>query len=199
MDSLRGGFASKLSGVHHSGSSPTELTPWLAQQLSELGNTLGMDLELHDQEVPVGKNSTDILARDFGSDRLVIIEDQLESTDNDYLGKLLTSAAGHSANAVVWIAKELRETHSQALDRLSVPNKTGLNAIGLRCFCRPSILVPERVNKGERLDIIWRDAKPARSGTTAKQGRLECRGRRLVCAAGRTMGELSRGQPVDDP
>ena len=90
-----------------------------------------MDLELHGQEVPVGKYSTDILARDFGSDRLVIIENQLESTDHDYLGKLLTYAAGHHASAVVWIAKEFREPHRQALDWLRAPNKTGLNAIGL--------------------------------------------------------------------
>lgn len=99
-----------------------DFTPWLAEHLSELGDALGLELELQAREAPVGGYSLDILARDEGG-RPVVIENQLESTNHTHLGQLLTYTAGFDANVIVWIAREFRDEHREALNLLN--HRTG--------------------------------------------------------------------------
>ena len=96
-----------------------DFTPWLVNEISRLGDALGLELEVRDREAPVGGYHLDILAHDVGSNRPVIIENQLEATDHDHLGKLLTYASYYDANVVVWLARRFSEQHRQALDWLN--------------------------------------------------------------------------------
>ena len=97
-----------------------DFTPWLAKDanISLLGETLGMELELEKKEIGVGDFKADILCKNE-EDSWVIIENQLEKTDHDHLGKILTYSAGLNAKTVIWIAKEFRDEHRAALDQLN--------------------------------------------------------------------------------
>jgi hypothetical protein len=99
----------------------SDFTPWLARKenLDVLGETLGIDLELEAQERPVGPFRADILCKDIGTDRWVLIENQLERTDHVHLGQLLTYASGLEAVTIVWIAARFTEEHRSTLDWLN--------------------------------------------------------------------------------
>jgi hypothetical protein len=84
-------------------------TPWLAKNLEKLGESVGMDLEMIEQEASVGNFSLDILAKDLSTGHNVIIENQFGDTDHDHLGKMLTYAAGFDASKVIWISENVRD------------------------------------------------------------------------------------------
>jgi hypothetical protein len=96
-----------------------DFTPWLAENIEELGVTLGLELEYEDKEVSVGPYSADILAKDAGTGKYVVIENQLEKTNHDHLGKCITYSAVLDASAVIWIASDFTEEHKKALDWLN--------------------------------------------------------------------------------
>ena len=99
----------------------SDFTPWLAREenIEKLSLALGLELQVENIEVSVGPYSADILAKDVGSDRYVIIENQLGKTNHDHLGKLITYGSVLDASANVWITSEFTEEHKKALDWLN--------------------------------------------------------------------------------
>ena len=99
----------------------TDFTPWLASEenIALLGEAIGIELEVQQEEASVGPFRADILCKNTASSELVIIENQLERTDHGHLGQTLTYAAGLDAVTIIWIAARFTEEHRAALDWLN--------------------------------------------------------------------------------
>lgn len=96
-----------------------DFTPWLAANPEHLAKALQMDLELEGAEVAVGPFSADVVLRDTSTGHLVVVENFLEATDHDHLGKLITYAAGLEADWAVLVARSFRPEHRSALTWLN--------------------------------------------------------------------------------
>ena len=74
----------------------TDFTPWLAkaENLALLGEAIGIDITLEERESNVGDFRVDIFAKEDVTGRNIIIENQLEDTNHDHLGKIITYASG---------------------------------------------------------------------------------------------------------
>lgn len=101
------------------GNEARDFTPWLAENIIELNKALGLELEVENIEVGVGPYSADILAKDTGTDEYVVIENQLEKTNHDHLGKAITYASVLDASTIIWIATDFTEEHKKSLDWLN--------------------------------------------------------------------------------
>lgn len=110
-----------------------DFTPWLASEenISLLGDTIHLELEVEAQEKNVGPFRADILCKDTANDNWVLIENQLERTDHSHLGQLITYAAGLQAVTIVWIAERFTEEHRAALDWLNEATSEDINFFGL--------------------------------------------------------------------
>lgn len=98
-----------------------DFSNWLAKDsnIEYLNEILGLTLIEVDKEINVGPYRCDIVATDETSGLKVIIENQLESTNHDHLGKIITYASGLDAKVIVWIVREAKEEHRAAIEWLN--------------------------------------------------------------------------------
>lgn len=98
-----------------------DFSSWLAkdENLNALGETLNIEIELIGTEMDAGRFRIDVLARDLNTDHKVIIENQLEPSNHDHLGKVITYAAGLDAKYLVWIVKDVLPEHQKAVEWLN--------------------------------------------------------------------------------
>lgn len=98
-----------------------DFSKWLAgeENIKELGDTLNLSLTDVETEKFVGNYRCDILCKDEITGKVVLIENQLEATNHDHLGKIITYASGLDAAVVVWIVSFAREEHASAIEWLN--------------------------------------------------------------------------------
>ncbi|MBI4243215.1 MAG: DUF4268 domain-containing protein [Planctomycetes bacterium] len=106
-----------------------DFTNWLAQKenLDLLSEEIGVDIKPIKTEANIGQFKVDILAEEEISGRKIIIENQLEDTNHDHLGKIITYASGYDAEIIIWVVRDVREEHQRAVEWLNehTDEKTG--------------------------------------------------------------------------
>lgn len=149
----------------------TDFTPWLANNLQQLAEKLGMELTPESTEVSVGDFSADIIARDLSTGRLVVIENQFGQTDHRHLGQIITYAAGLRANTVVWIAETIRPEHRVAIDLLNQGLKTTLRFYAVEI----SVIQIDDSRPAFTLDVI---CEPEDNESISSTGQISERGQK---------------------
>jgi len=99
------------------------LTRWLEENADVLHDVLGFTLTVVDRERQAGAFNVDLVAED-DTGRTVVIENQLERSDHDHLGKIITYTAMIDAEVAIWIVAEPRAEHVRAVSWLNDTSAT---------------------------------------------------------------------------
>ena len=106
-----------------------DFSEWLSKKenIENLNEILGLTLIDISKETYVGSYRCDLFAKDETTGIKVIIENQLEISNHDHLGKIITYASGLDAKVVVWIVTEAREEHRSAIEWLNNNTNKDIN------------------------------------------------------------------------
>lgn len=98
-----------------------DFSNWLSKDdnINQLGDTLNLSLTDVETEKFVGSYRCDIICKDEITGKNVLIENQLEPTNHDHLGKIITYASGLDASVIIWIVESAKEEHSSAIEWLN--------------------------------------------------------------------------------
>ncbi len=98
-----------------------DFSNWLAKEenIEYLNEILGLTLVNVNKEVFVGPYRCDLVAKDETTGITVVVENQLDGTNHDHLGKIITYASGLDAKTMVWIVKDAKEEHRAAVEWLN--------------------------------------------------------------------------------
>ena len=155
----------------------SDFTPWLSEEenMALLSDAIGIDITVDERESDVGDFSVDIFASETGTGRKIIIENQLEDTNHDHLGKLITYASGKSAEVIVWLVRHAREEHRAAIEWL---NNTTDNRIGF-FLCEIKLYRIGNSNPAVKFEVVekpndWvKEVKMNESVTETQQQRYD--------------------------
>ena len=113
----------------------SDFTTWLAEHLDVLSEYIDYPLSLLEREKPAGAFSADLFA-EGNNGETVVIENQLEKTDHDHLGKLITYLSNLDAKTAIWITPLPRPEHVEAVTWLNeiTPPDTAFYLVRIEAF-----------------------------------------------------------------
>ncbi|MBI5071987.1 DUF4268 domain-containing protein [Candidatus Falkowbacteria bacterium] len=95
-----------------------DFTAWLSENIDTLNEALEINFSIIEKEKAVGDFSLDLIAEDADG-QITIIENQLEKTDHDHLGKVITYLSNLDAKTAIWITSKPRDEHIKAINWLN--------------------------------------------------------------------------------
>ena len=95
-----------------------DFTTWLEENIDALSEVLDFELSGVEREKAAGSFSVDLVA-ETGDGKTVVIENQLEKSNHDHLGKLLTYLTMLDASIAIWIVAEPRPEHVKCITWLN--------------------------------------------------------------------------------
>ncbi|RQD84651.1 MAG: DUF4268 domain-containing protein [Methanocalculus sp. MSAO_Arc2] len=91
-----------------------DFTTWMEENIDVLNDALDLSLSNVLREQNAGDFSVDLVAED-NEGNVVVIENQLERSNHDHLGKLITYLAALEAKVAIWIVSDPRSEHTKAI------------------------------------------------------------------------------------
>lgn len=91
----------------------------LLLNITLLADAVGLDITIDETESFAGGFNVHIYASETGTDRKIIIENQIKDANHEHLGKLITYASGKSADIIIWLVKHAREEYKAAIEWLN--------------------------------------------------------------------------------
>ena len=110
-------------------------TPWLATHIDRLGSKLDLRLEEVQVEVTLpGAGRVDICAQQAETGARVVIENQLEQSDDSHCLRLLGYAANAEASILVWVAHSFSTYHRRILEWPNEADTIDVYAVTVRAY-----------------------------------------------------------------
>ena len=91
-----------------------DFTTWIEENVDVINDSLDLNLVSLDREQSAGKVSVDLVGEDKAGN-VVVIENQLERSDHDHLGKIITYLTALEAKTAIWIVSDPRPEHVKAI------------------------------------------------------------------------------------
>ncbi|HHK41406.1 MAG TPA: DUF4268 domain-containing protein, partial [Planctomycetaceae bacterium] len=91
-----------------------DFTTWLQENMDTLGDVIDFEFVGAEREQSAGAFSVDLVAEDSAGNT-VIIENQLEKSNHDHLGKVITYLVAMEAKIAIWIVSDPRPEHVAAI------------------------------------------------------------------------------------
>lgn len=136
-------------------------TTWLAENIDVLNDATGLQLVGVEREKSAGSFNVDIVGETDGG--RVVVENQLEKSDHDHLGKLLTYLVVMDATRAIWIVADPRPEHVAVVTWLNESASADFHLLKLEAIqigdSAPAALLTQIVGPSEELKAVGTEKK----------------------------------------